>query len=30
LPGEFSAKKVEIVEIAAWQDTENEAVAVTE
>jgi len=30
LPGEFAAKKVEIVEIAAWQDTENEAVAVTE
>jgi transcription elongation GreA/GreB family factor len=30
LPGEFAAKKVEIVEITAWQDTENEAVAVTE
>jgi transcription elongation GreA/GreB family factor len=30
LPGEFAVKKVEIVEIAAWQDTENEAVAVTE
>jgi len=30
LPGETSVKKVEVVEITAWQDTENEAVAVTE
>ena len=30
LPGEPSVKKVEVVEITAWQDTENEAVAVTE
>ncbi|MFZ0504080.1 MAG: GreA/GreB family elongation factor [Chthoniobacterales bacterium] len=30
LPGEASIKKVEIVEITAWQDTENEAVAVNE
>jgi transcription elongation GreA/GreB family factor/Arc/MetJ-type ribon-helix-helix transcriptional regulator len=30
LPGETSAKKVEIVEITAWQDTENEALAVNE
>ena len=30
LPGETSVKKVEIVEITAWQDTENEAVAVNE
>jgi transcription elongation GreA/GreB family factor len=30
LPGETAIKKVEIVEIAAWQDTENEAVAVNE
>jgi transcription elongation GreA/GreB family factor len=30
LPGETSAKKVEIVEITAWQSTENEAVAVNE
>ena len=30
LPGEASMKKVEIVEITAWQDTENEAVAVNE
>ena len=30
LPGETSVKKVEIVEITAWQDTENEALAVNE
>jgi transcription elongation GreA/GreB family factor len=30
LPGETSVKKVEIVEITAWQDTENEAVALNE
>lgn len=30
LPGEASIKRVEIVEITAWQDTENEAVAVNE
>jgi transcription elongation GreA/GreB family factor len=30
LPGEISIKKVEIVEITAWQGTENEAVAVNE
>jgi transcription elongation GreA/GreB family factor len=30
LPGETSGKKVEIVEITAWQDTENEALAVNE
>jgi transcription elongation GreA/GreB family factor len=30
LPGETAIKKVEIVEIAAWQETENEAVAVNE
>jgi transcription elongation GreA/GreB family factor/transcription elongation factor GreA-like protein len=30
LPGEASIKKVEIVEITAWQDSENEAVAVNE
>jgi transcription elongation GreA/GreB family factor len=29
-PGEASIKKVEIVEITAWQETENEAVAVNE
>ncbi len=30
LPGETAVKKVEIVEITAWQDTENEALAVNE
>jgi transcription elongation GreA/GreB family factor len=30
LPGETSVKTVEIIEITAWQDTENEAVAVNE
>jgi transcription elongation GreA/GreB family factor/transcription elongation factor GreA-like protein len=30
LPGDASIKRVEIVEITAWQDTENEAVAVNE
>jgi transcription elongation GreA/GreB family factor len=30
LPGEASIKKVEIVEITAWLDTENQAVAVNE
>ena len=30
LPGETAAKQVEIVEITAWQNTENEAVAVNE
>jgi transcription elongation GreA/GreB family factor len=30
LPGETSVKNVEIVEITAWQDTENQALAVNE
>jgi transcription elongation GreA/GreB family factor/transcription elongation factor GreA-like protein len=30
LPGDASIKRVEVVEITAWQDTENEAVAVNE
>jgi transcription elongation GreA/GreB family factor/transcription elongation factor GreA-like protein len=30
LPGETSVKKVEVVEITAWQQAENEAVAVNE
>jgi transcription elongation factor GreA len=30
LPGDTSIKRAEIVEITAWQDTENEAVAVNE